>query len=57
MRERAVMTETERILYEALAAAKAHLDYCGYGDSWEAECAREEKLEEQIQAALDLVKP
>lgn len=57
MRERAVMTETERILYEALAAAKAHLDYCGYGDSWEAECAREERLEEQIQAALDLVKP
>lgn len=39
-------------LYEALQAASEHLDYCGYGDSWERECARESKLEEKIAAAL-----
>ena len=39
-------------LRDALQAAANHLDYCGYGDSWERECAREAKLEEKIQNAL-----
>jgi hypothetical protein len=37
-------------LVEALKAAEEHLSYCGYGDSWERECA--EDLPEQISAAL-----
>lgn len=39
-------------LRDALEAAKHHLEYCGYGDRWEADCAREEKLQEKIEAAL-----
>lgn len=39
-------------LLAALKAASEHLDYTGYGDSWERECAREEKLEERINAAI-----
>lgn len=49
------MTSKEKIalLREALQAAQAHLDYCGYGDKWERECAAEEKLEEKINDALE----
>lgn len=39
-------------LRDALNAAQQHLDYIGYGDDYERECAREAKLEEQINAAL-----
>lgn len=28
-----------RTLGAALVSASQHLDYCGYGDSWERECA------------------
>ncbi len=41
------------LLRAALTAAQEHLDYCGYGDSWERECARKAKLEEQIDTALE----
>ena len=41
-----------QVLREALLAAEDHLSYCGYGDSWERECAREQKLPEKIEAAL-----
>lgn len=41
-------------LHDALQAAKDHLEYCGYGDSWERECA--EGLSDQIEEALALVK-
>lgn len=40
-------------LVRALEAAQKHLEYCGYGDSWERECAEESKLEEQITKALE----
>lgn len=39
-------------LREALEDAKKHLDYCGYGDKWERECAKSEKLPQKIEAAL-----
>ena len=39
-------------LVDVLTDAKEHLDYCGYGDSWERECAKASKLEEKIDAAL-----
>jgi len=39
-------------LMEALQAASDHLDYCGYGDSWERECAQSQGLKAKISAAL-----
>ncbi len=39
-------------LLDALKAASDHLDYCGYGDSWERECAYESKLPQQIEEAI-----
>lgn len=39
--------------YEALLAASEHLDYCGYGDSWERECAEASNLEDQIAKGIE----
>lgn len=41
-----------RELGEVLEAAKAHLEFCSYGDAWERECARASKLPERIEDAL-----
>ena len=38
---------------EALKAASDHLEYCGYGDNWERECAVDSGLPEQIAEALE----
>jgi hypothetical protein len=46
------MWKVARQLERALKAASEHLDYCGYGDSWERECAQASKLPEKIEAAL-----
>lgn len=46
----------EQQLLEALVAASDHLDYTGYGDSWERECAQASKLEEKIHAAIEAAK-
>jgi len=43
-------------LAEALAEAASHLDYCGYGDKWERECAYSSKLPEKIEEALKLAR-
>lgn len=45
-------TETPK-LREALIAAKEHLEYTGYGDSWERECALSQGLAKQIDEALN----
>lgn len=37
---------------EALQDAESHLSYCGYGDSWESECAYKENLPDKIEKAL-----
>lgn len=29
--------------------ARSHLEYCGYGDNWERECAKEDKLPERLE--------
>ena len=42
--------EVER-LKKALERAQAHLEYCGYGDQWERECAEAEGLAELIAEA------
>ena len=39
-------------LLDALKAAKEHLEYCGYGDSWERECAEAQGLQEKIEDAI-----
>ncbi len=39
-------------LREALEAARDHLNYMGYGDSWERECARADGLPDKIEKAL-----
>lgn len=31
----------------------SHLDYCGYGDNWERECAKTSKLPERVEALLE----
>jgi hypothetical protein len=49
-------TQLEIKLYEALAEAEAHLNYCGYGDKWEREAAKESKLAEKIESALEAAK-
>ena len=39
-------------LVGALKAAEQHLDYCGWGDTYERECAREQKLPNMIAKAI-----
>lgn len=46
--------KTKQVLYETLVKAKEHLEYCGYGDSWERECADVTGLPEDIDNALKL---
>ena len=46
------MREAALEMYEALDAAQAHLDFCGYGDEYERDCAREKGLPDQISIAL-----
>lgn len=41
----------QRKLATVLEEAEQHLDYCGYGDKWERECAEASKLSERIAAA------
>lgn len=36
-----------------LDEAHKHLEYCGYGDAYERECARDEKLDQRITAVLE----
>ena len=43
-------------LLKALVAARSHLEYCGYGDSWERECADASKLPEALDKAVKLGK-
>lgn len=45
-------TELEKKLLAALKDAVEHLEYCGYGDSWERECAYSEKLPERLNAVI-----
>jgi hypothetical protein len=46
----------ESLLKEAivtLSKAHKHLEYCGYGDEWERNCARDSKLDECIITVLE----
>lgn len=52
------MTDKEKIamLRNALEEAQAHLDYCGWGDSWERECAYHNGIPQLIDNALEETK-
>jgi hypothetical protein len=51
-------TEKEIIieLLNALILAEEHLDWCGWGDTYERECARNDKLPEVITNAIVLAR-
>jgi hypothetical protein len=49
---RSIAKPFEQELAEGLKEAVAHLDYCGYGDNWERECATYSKLPERLDALL-----
>lgn len=38
----------------ALKLAHGHLEYCGYGDTWERSCANDSGLPAEIETALEL---
>lgn len=46
-----------KLQFESLLAvledAEGHLEYCGYGDSWERECAYDQGLPKKIQEAIE----
>lgn len=46
------MTQLEKNLFKALQLAVEHLEWTGYGDSWERECATFSKLPERLNTAL-----
>lgn len=52
------LTQENKALREALLSAQAHLEYTGYGDKWERECALtgDDRLDKKIEAALAMNK-
>lgn len=48
----AAVDPTRSELRDALEAARDHLEYCGYGDAWERECAEARDLSGKIERAL-----
>ena len=50
--DRAETDELVKKLGEALKDASEHLDYCGYGDSWERECAVHQELPKRVDEAV-----
>lgn len=47
-----IRTDLEEQLFNVLTDAEQHLEYCGWGDSWERECAYDSKLPDRVTAAL-----
>ena len=46
------MKKTIQQMVNALNKSLDHHEYCGWGDSWERECAKHHKLPEQIKDAI-----
>ena len=50
------MTKTKAPTYEelltAFADAMEHLDYCGWGDAWERECAEDSGMIDRLKGVL-----
>ena len=53
-RQLAAANERAEKLRDALEDAKAHLEFCGYGDSYEREGAMQDGLPEKIDKALEV---
>ena len=49
------MTEVQKEFIKLFKDMAQHLDYCGYGDSWERECADERKLPERVDKMLEKI--
>jgi len=50
------MIDEKQALLELLKDVEAHLEYIGWGDSWERSCAFEEKLPERLRDAIQKLK-
>jgi len=48
--KKTTLLEEYKRLATLFSEAASHLDYCGYGDRWERECAKD--LPERIEAEL-----
>lgn len=44
--------ELSQKLLEALVKAEQHLSWCGYGDSYERDCAKDDKLPEFLESVI-----
>lgn len=53
IRQRSDMGKRLAEVVAVLREASNHLDFCGYGDSYERECARDDKLPQRIKAILE----
>lgn len=40
-------------LWECFQLMREHLDYCGYGDNWERECAYHQKLPDKVEKVFE----
>ncbi len=45
--------ELQRELFLAFKDAVEHLEYCGYGDSWERSCAMHTNMPSRLQTVLE----
>ena len=52
IKARTYLTSLEARLLDALIDAAAQLDYCGYGDKWERECAEASGLQKKVEEAI-----
>lgn len=43
-------------IYQIIEEISDHLDYCGYGDKWEREVAKEHKLPEKMSKLVEYFK-
>lgn len=41
-------------IIDCLEMAYEHLEYCGWGDNWERECAIHNKMPEQIEKSIQI---
>jgi hypothetical protein len=48
------LTQVIKKLYSVLKLARDHLEYCGYGDRWERECAMTNRLPDKIGDAINI---
>lgn len=55
MTNKVIPLEEYKKLAELFKEAVNHLDYCGYGDNWERECAMVDKLPQRLDKMVERV--